>query len=127
MKKYPAWLTRTLVFAGIAVLLLALDLARDENSLLSKWREFQVCTKRNRSIFRDCIAERFPPGSDYNELEAFLLEKKGFSKVSTKPVENGTKFIFRWRPSSLTNVANYGISVVGQYDENFAVVEVTVP
>ena len=127
MKKRPAWLTRTLIFAGIAVLLLALDFTRGENSLPAKWREFRTCTKRGQSIFRACVAERFPPGSDYLELETFLLEKKGFSKISIKPVENGTQFIFDWRPPSIINISNYGISVVGRYDKNFKVIEVTVP
>ena len=129
MKRSPARLAKPLIAVGIVVgtaaLLLALDSSRGENSLPSKWQEFRTCTKQDRLIFRACIAERFPPGSDYRELEAFLIEKKGFSKISTKPVENGTQFIFRWRPS--ITIVPYGLTVFGRYDENFEVTEVTVP
>ena len=106
------------------VLLLALDSTRGENSLPGKFQEFRICTKHGKTIFSKCIAERFPPGSNYHELEIFLLEKKGFRKVSVKPAENGAEFIFRWRSS--ISMVKYVVTVVGKYDGNFGILEVSV-
>ena len=108
------------------MLWLALDSKRGENSLLARWQEFQTCTPNAKTLFRTCIAEKFPPGSDYRELETFLLEKKGFSKVRTEPVEGATKVVFGWRPPDIINVGNYAITVIGRYDKESTILEVIV-
>ncbi|MEM1255536.1 MAG: hypothetical protein AAGI69_24120 [Cyanobacteria bacterium P01_H01_bin.21] len=83
-----------------------------------------MCLKNNIAVFRTCIEEKFPPGSNYFELETFL-ERKGFTKRNVEPViEDEFDFVFYWKP--LIAYISPGRSVSGQYDEDFNLIEVKV-
>ena len=88
----------------------------------SQWND--MCPKNNIVLFRTCIEEKFPPGSDYLELETFL-KRRGFTKRNIEPViENEFDFVFYWKP--LVVYISPGTSVSGQYDEDFNLIDVKV-
>ncbi|MGD1856073.1 MAG: hypothetical protein ACFB2W_17670 [Leptolyngbyaceae cyanobacterium] len=78
-----------------------------------------------RSTFRNCMQEKFPLGSDFYELEQFLIQQ-GFTKTVDEPREEDFFFVFVWwYPVSLKQGA--GVSVGGKYDQQSRIVELVVP
>jgi hypothetical protein len=81
-----------------------------------------TCDKRNKVAFRSCIENTFTVGSNYSNLEHFLLEQ-GF-KRSKHPdhLERG-KFSFFWWAN---DIGNYKIAVTGRYDSASKITEIDV-
>ena len=68
--------------------------------------------------------ETFPLGSDFYELEQFLIEQ-GFTKTVDKPEGDDFFFVFSWSyPISLKGGR---VAVFGKYDKQSRVVELVVP
>lgn len=87
------------------------------------WQNFWTCNKYDTTQLQACIREKFPPGSDYHELERYL-EERDFSRTLIREEGDKTKFIFRWRSPIL--YIHY-VGIIGWYDENLEIVEVSVP
>ena len=84
-----------------------------------------TCNKLSRrTTFRDCMQEIFPPGSDFYELENFLMQQ-GFNKIVDEPKGDDFDFVFVWAyPISLKSNT---IVVSGEYDEQLKIVRLRNP
>ena len=69
------------------------------------------------------MQETFSPGSDFYELEQFLIQQ-GFTKTVDEPQGDAFYFVFKWwYPISFKNSS---IAVGGEYDQQSKIVELRI-
>ena len=81
------------------------------------------CNKRRKIVFQSCIYERFPSGTNFNELEFFLVSREKFVRAKAPEYNKENNFLFIWSSTSLTS---YRVIVRGQYDEDLKIMEIEV-
>ena len=79
-----------------------------------------ICDKIGRKIFYNCLVKNIPLGSNYEDLNDFLVLHDFGSLNLTPAPDEGYKFYF---DRSANNIANYRIGVIGRTNSNLEVIE----
>ena len=96
----------------------------------STWQEYEQfqsqppCYNYDKGVFRNCVIEKFPPGSDWPSLQAFL-EEKGLRDMATAEEKLENEFYY-FLANKYDLTVDYEIVVVGRYDADQKIVEIAV-